>query len=309
MLASLGPPPSGPGWGVEYKWDGFRGRWLVDGSSVKVFSRNAADVTSTFPELTRIAEIVGQRRLLLDGEIVALDQLGRPSFSRLQQRWPMRKRPTRSLVEQVPVAFFAFDVLTIGNVDLTELPYVERRQALDELTLSRPRPLVIPPYWRDARPIDMLAAAAENGIEGIVSKRLDSQYHSGRSTAWIKTPVRKTCELAIVGWRPPTGSARTEMVGTLLLAGRSDDGQLVLVGQVGSGFSDAERRRLHTLLVRIAVDHAPLKNPPTNYTANWVKPQYVGEVAFREYVDGQGLRHPSWKGLRERPLGDVGMPR
>lgn len=169
MLATLGPPPSGPGWAVEYKWDGFRGRCLVDGSSVKVFSRNAADVSSTFPELSGIAAVAGHRRLLLDGEIVALDRAGRPSFSRLQQRWPMRSRPARMLLEQVPVHFFAFDLLAIGDDDLTASAYLERRQALDGLSLSRSRPLVIPPYWDDARPRDMLAAAAENGIEGIVA--------------------------------------------------------------------------------------------------------------------------------------------
>jgi bifunctional non-homologous end joining protein LigD len=154
---------------VEYKWDGFRGRCLVDGSSVKVFSRNAADVSSTFPELSGIAAVAGHRRLLLDGEIVALDRAGRPSFSRLQQRWPMRSRPARMLLEQVPVHFFAFDLLAIGDDDLTASAYLERRQALDGLSLSRSRPLVIPPYWDDARPRDMLAAAAENGIEGIVA--------------------------------------------------------------------------------------------------------------------------------------------
>lgn len=308
MLATLGPPPVGPGWAVEYKWDGFRGRCLIDGSTVKVFSRNAADVSSTFPELAGIAAVTGRRRLLLDGEIVALDQLGRPSFSRLQQRWPMRRKPSAALLEQVPVCFFAFDLLASGSQDFTDRPYVERREALSGLTLNAPRPLVIPPYWDDADPADMLAAAAENGIEGVVTKRLDSRYISGRSTAWIKSPVRLSCELAIIGWWPPSGPGRSGRIGSLLLAGRDTDGRTVLVGQVGSGFSDAERRRLHALLAKVAVTEPPVDEAPEIRGVNWVNPRYVGEVAYREYAPGRGLRHASWKGLREKLFSDVGMP-
>lgn len=172
-----------------------------------VYTRNAAEVSSTFPELTGIATATGQRRLLLHGEIVALDQLGRPPFSPLQQR-----RPSPTLLQEVPVCFFAFDVLAIDDEDLTARTYVERRQALSALPLAGSRLLVIPPYWDDADPDDMLAAAADNGIE---SKRLDSQYVSGRSTASIKSPVRLTCELAIVGWWPPTGPGRSRRIGLL----------------------------------------------------------------------------------------------
>lgn len=306
MLATLGPPPSGDGWAVEYKWDGFRGRCIIEPFAVKVFSRNAADITSTFPELAKITEVTGGQRLLLDGEIVALDQLGRPSFSRLQQRWPMRRRPTRNLLEQVPVMFFAFDLLASGNDDLTDRPYVERRQMLS--ALPQAQPLIIPPYWDDAKPVDMLAAAAENGVEGIVAKRLNSPYVSGRSSAWIKSPVRRSCELVIVGWWPPSGPARSGRVGSLLLAGRREEGQLVLVGQVGSGFSDTERRRLYSLLDGLAQDAPPVPDAPAIGGVTWVRPRYVGEVAFREYNTPGGLRHASWKGLRESRIADVGMP-
>lgn len=220
----------------------------------------------------------------------------------------MRKRPTRTLVEQVQVCFFAFDLLAIGNDDLTTSPYVVRRHTLSGLRLSRPRPLVIPPYWADASPTEMLAAAAENGIEGIVSKKLDSPYVSGRTRAWIKSPVRLSCELAIVGWWPPSGPARAERIGALLLAGRRADGQLTIVGQVGAGFSDPERRRLYALLAKLATTRPPIRHSPTIEGVHWVKPQHVGEVAFREYTPHRGLRHPSWKGLRESSIDDIGMP-
>ncbi|MFW0154257.1 DNA ligase (plasmid) [Mycobacterium sp. smrl_JER01] len=251
------------------------------------------NITSTFPELAKINEVTGGQRLLLDGEIVALDQLGRPSFSRLQQRWPMRRRPTRSLLEQVPVMFFAFDLLASGNDDLTDRPYVERRQMLS--ALPQGYPLMIPPYWDDAKPVDMLAAAAENGVEGVVAKRLNSPYVSGRSSAWIKSPVRRSCELVIVGWWPPTGPTRSGRVGSLLLAGRREDGQLVLVGQVGSGFSDTERRRLYSLLDGLAQEAPPVPDAPAIGGVTWVRPRYVGEVAFRSTTAPEDCGMPPGK--------------
>ena len=266
-------------------------------------------MSTTFPELADIAAVTGERRLLLDGEIVALDHLGRPSFTRLQQRWPMRRKPSSVLLAQVPVCFFAFDLLVLRDRDLTGCSYVERRDALSGVTLSGPRPLVIPPYWDDADPADMLAAAADNGIEGVVTKRLTSQYVSGRSAAWIKSPVRLSCELAIVGWWPPSGPARSGRVGSLLMAGRDADGCQVLVGQVGSGFSDAERRRLHALLATVPMTRPPAVGDDLSIRGvHWCEPTYVGEVAFREYIPGRGLRHASWKGLRETQFDEIGMP-
>ena len=169
--------------------------------------------------------------------------------------------------------------------------------------------LVEPPWWQGVEPLDMLATAAENRVEGIVSKHVDSKYVSGRSRQWVKTPVRNTSELVVVGWWPPGGPGRADRIGSLLLAGRQPDGNLTLVGQVGSGFSDAERRRLHAMLIKI-----PRARPPVVHNAEiargvqWVDPVHVGEAAFREYVPGRGLRHCSWKGLRQTSIDDVGMP-
>ena len=154
----------------------------------------------------------------------------------------------------------------------------------------------------------MLAAVDDNGIEDIVTETHGSQYVSGRSTSWIKSPVCRSCELAIVGWRPPAGPASSGRVGALLLAGHRADGKLVLVGQVGSGFSDVERRRLHALLAKLPRNHPPLYDSPNIDGVHWVTPRYVGEVAFREYIPGRGLRHASWKGLRGTTIDGVGMP-
>jgi len=124
----------------------------------------------------------------------------------------------------------------------------------------------------------------------------------------VKTAVRTSCELAIVGWWPPAGPARRDRIGSLLLAGRGPDGRLTLVGQVASGFSDVERRRLYALLVKIPRARPQVAHEKQIRGVHWVDPVYTGEVAFREYVPGRGLRHPSWKGLRDNAADTVGMP-
>ena len=305
MLPTLGEPPVGPGFATEFKWDGFRSAVSATASGVDVYTRNGANASSTFPELEGLRDALSGRQAILDGELVALDPSGRPSFTRLQQRWPMRRRPSAALLRSVPVRLFAFDVLALDNRDVTGLPYSQRRELLAELGAASAHPvLVVPPSWTDVEPREMFAVAREQGLEGVVAKRVDSVYVSGRSRAWIKSPVRQSCELAIVGWTERGGPGGGEQVGTLLLAGREPDGRLTVVGEVGTGFSTAERRRLHRLLVAIPRSTAAAADAAEGGW-HWVEPQYVGEVAYREYVPGRGLRHCSWKGLRQGP---VGMP-
>lgn len=305
MLATLGEPPTGTGWATEIKWDGFRAMCSTNTSGVDVYTRNGADASSTFPELQGLRDALSGRRAVLDGELVALGPSGRPSFTRLQQRWPMRKRPEAALLRSVPVKLFAFDVLALDDQDLTTMKYSERRQILEEIAGATTSPvLVVPPSWTDIEPRTLLATAREHSLEGVVAKKVESVYVSGRSRAWIKTPVRQTCHLAIVGWTERTGPGAGEQTGNLLLAGREPDGHLTVVGEVGTGFSTAERRRLHRLLVAIPRETAAAAGAPGGGW-HWVQPEYAGEVAYREYVPGRGLRHCSWKGLRDGP---VSMP-
>ena len=208
---------------------------------MRVTSRNGADITETFPELSAVSAAVGGRRMILDGEIVAVDEHGRPSFRRLQRRWPQQRRPGAQLMREVPTRFLAFDVMNIEGEDITHWPYRERRELLDTLMVVKRSPaLTVPRHWTDVAPADMLAICADQHHEGIVCKRLDSPYRSGRSRDWIKSPVRATTEAVIVGaFAGPRGE-----VGALLLAAHDETGRLVLLGQVGTGFSGAERRRL-----------------------------------------------------------------
>ncbi|MFL0242633.1 non-homologous end-joining DNA ligase [Mycobacterium sp. SMC-17] len=300
MLPTLGEPPVGPAWATEVKWDGFRSLVSLAASGVDVYTRNLVNASSTFPELDGLRDALAGRQAVLDGELVVLDPMGRPSFSRLQQRWPMRRRPSAALIRSVPVRFLAFDVLALDERDVTGLVYRQRRELLEGLGAGSAHPvLVVPPSWTDVAPSAMLAIAQEQGLEGVVAKRIDSVYVSGRSRAWIKTPIRRTCELAIVGWSQRGGPGGGGQIGNLLLAGRGSDGGLTVVGEVGTGFSAAERRRLYQMLITIGRSAAAAAAAPEDGW-NWVEPQYVGEVAYREYVPGRGLRHCSWKGLRDR---------
>ncbi|OMC51973.1 DNA ligase [Mycolicibacterium fortuitum] len=301
MLAVLGSPPRDAGWAVEWKFDGQRATVVVDGADVAVFSRSGADVTRAFPELSGVAAALGQRRAVLDGEIIAPARDGLPSFSRLQQRWPQNRRPTPELLRQVPVQLVAFDVLALDGEDVTAAPYVERRAALDALAPAdgRKAVLAVPKAWTGVSPADMLSIAAAHRMEGIVAKRLDSPYRPGRSPLWVKCPVRSTAEVAIVGYWPASAPTASTSIGALLLGGRDEAGDLVVVGRVGTGFSSTSRRHLYDLLQPIESPHPVVDRGFYDASGlRWVQPVYVGEVAYREYTPGGRLRHASWKGLR-----------
>lgn len=310
MLATLGQLPEGEGWAWEMKWDGQRAIAQVKAGSVRMFSRNGNDITATFPEVTDpLVDVLDGREAILDGEIVALDAHGRPSFGRLQRRMHVL-RPTASLRSGTPVTFYLFDVLALDGRSTTGLPYVERRARLESLGFSGPR-VQVPPFWTDVDGDRVLEVAHEHHLEGVVAKRVDSTYRPGRrSPTWIKHPLRANTEAVIVGWVDGTGGARGG-VGSLLLGAYDDDGRLVYIGHVGTGFTGAGRRALREQLMQLERATSPLAAaPPTRDTkgAHWVEPELVGDVEFREYVGGS-LRHPAWKGLRaDKSPTDVDLP-
>lgn len=300
MLATLGAAPSGAAHATEWKFDGQRATVVVEHGAVVVFTRNGMEVTRTFPELQSIAAAVGDRRMVLDGEIVALDTEGRPSFTRLQRRWPQQRRPSAELLREVPCRVMAFDVLRLDGRDTTALPYIERRELLDDVMVAKSRVLTVPAALHDVDPADALEAAALHGMEGIVVKRLDSPYRPGqRSPDWTKVPVRATCELLIAGYWCAGGPGGRSCVGSLLVAGYNPDGDLVAIGQVGTGFSATTRRRLFDQLQPIRRTTSPVANRVELSGVRFVEPCYVAEIAYREYVPGRWLRHASFKGCRE----------
>ncbi|GDY28549.1 non-homologous end-joining DNA ligase [Gandjariella thermophila] len=302
MLATAGtlpPVAEDEQWGYEFKWDGVRTLLWSSGGRIRLASRTGADVTASYPELRGVGEQLGGTEALLDGEIVALAG-GRPSFTALQRRMHVADAAqARRLSARTPVTYLAFDLLHLDGRSLLRLPYRQRRRLLEELEL-RGR------YWQTPRHYagggaEVLAASREQGLEGVVAKRLDSTYQPGRrSRDWLKVAQVTTQEVVIGGWRPGTGR-REGVLGSLLLGVPGGDGGLRYVGSVGTGFSDTDLEVLTRQLSGLARRTSPFATPvPADRArgARWVRPALVGEVVFREWTGDGRLRMPSWRGLR-----------
>jgi bifunctional non-homologous end joining protein LigD len=298
MLAAAGTLPVGGGWAFEFKYDGVRAIAYVDGGHVRLVSRNNNDVSSTYPEMQELAVLLQGRRVILDGEIVALEPGDRPSFARLAARIHVAS-PTSALLQTVPVVFYAFDLLWLDGRSLLEEPYERRRHQLLGLGLDG-RSVRTPPEFTDVDGRAVLHAAELGGLEGVVAKRLSSPYRAGRRSAdWTKVPLVRTQEVLVIGWKPGEGR-RAGTIGSLLLAVHDDDGTLRFAGHVGTGFTDLMLDQLRDLLQPLHRTTTPVSDVPREHTrhAHWVEPALVGEVAFRNWTPDGRLRHPSWRGLR-----------
>jgi bifunctional non-homologous end joining protein LigD len=301
MLAVSGQLPSDDAdWAFEIKWDGVRAILFVEGGRVRAQSRNDLDVTVSFPELADIGKFLGMTTCIIDGEIVALGEDGRPSFSRLQQRMHVanqREAKRRSLSD--PVTFVAFDLLYLEGRSLMESTYDERRAQLESLGLSGENFLTTDAF-RDVAGSDILAATVANGLEGVVAKRRTSPYRAGRrSPDWTKVKSFRTQEVVIGAWTDGRGERR-DSLGALLLGIPDEDG-LRYVGKVGTGFSAKERAALLGDLGPLATPDSPFVSdlPSANAgAAHFVRPELVGEVEFGEWTTAGRLRHPTWRGLR-----------
>ena len=314
MLATPGPVPAGPGWAFEIKFDGVRAIGYAGPAGLRLVSRNDRDISRSYPEVAGLRLPAG---VVVDGELVALDERGRPDFALLQQRMHVTA-PAPGLVASVPVQYVVFDLLHDGRDLLLELPYEQRRARLLDLELDRVG-VVVPQNFTDTPGALVMTAAREQGLEGVVAKRLTSVYQPGRrSRAWVKTPIRHTAEVIIAGWSPSTGNPN--VLGSLLLAGHADTGELVYLGDVGTGFTDAARRHLLPLLRPLQRPDSPFPaefarargwpgRPPNRGPVHWVAPVVVGEIEYRAFTRDQNFRHPSWRGLRpDRDAGDIHLP-
>jgi bifunctional non-homologous end joining protein LigD len=301
MLATSGTlPPDDERWAFEIKWDGVRTILFVEGGRVRAQSRNDLDVTAAFPELADVGKFLGMTTCILDGEVVALGEDGRPSFSRLQHRMHVanqREAKRRSTTD--PVSFVAFDLLYIDGRVITDETYDERRARLESLQLAG-ETFTTTETFRDVSGRDILDAATANGLEGVVAKRRDSPYRPGRrSPDWVKVKSFRTQEVVIGGWTEGRGE-REGSLGALLLGIPGEDG-LRYAGKVGTGFSERARSDLLADLEPLAVTSSPFDSPlPARETSNahFVRPSLVGEVAYGEWTTAGRLRHPTWRGLR-----------
>jgi bifunctional non-homologous end joining protein LigD len=303
MLATLGTLPKDDGaWAYEFKWDGIRAIGYVDGGRLQIRSRNGNDVTNSFPELRALGEQFGSQRAVVDGEIVAFDDKGRPRFQRLQPRiHAADPHKAKRLAAEQPVVYVLFDLLYLDGHSLVGLPYLERRRRLEALGLEKAAAgaWTLSPRF-DGPGADIVRASQEQGLEGVLAKRLDSPYLAGkRSPTWTKVKNILMQEVVIGGWTPGAGH-REGAFGSLLL-GVPGDGGLEYVGQVGTGFSDGVLKDLTGALETLRTDASPFTTDvPRQYrtVATWVEPRLVGEVSFSEWTADRRLRHPSWRGLR-----------
>lgn len=298
MLAVIGPlPEQDAAYGYEVKWDGVRAVAYVHRGQLRLMSRTDREITTSYPELAELAAMLGDLPAVLDGELVAYDATGRPSFRTLQDRMHVRE-PSPRLVATTPVSYHLFDVLHLAADSTLSVPYAERRSLLADLGLDGPR-VRTPPWFAGGGPA-VLAASLEQGLEGVVAKRLDSPYLPGRrSPYWQKIKNLRTQEVVIGGWRLGEGR-RAGMIGSLLLGVPAAAG-LQYVGRVGTGFTEVMLRDLLRLLSPLAADGCPFAGPmPGEHTrhARWVRPRLVGEVEYSQWTPDGMLRHPAWRGLR-----------
>ena len=317
MLATAATKPfDDPNWLFEIKWDGYRAIAFISDGSVRLVSRSQNDLSAQFPELHDLPRFVKARRAVLDGEIVALDEQGRPSFSLMQQRTgfrPGKSRlpgrdpgpPARPLLagrggEGVPVVYYAFDLIYLDGFDLRRVPLDQRKQLL-ETVIENSSVIHFSDHYPE-KGIALFEAAQQRGLEGIVAKKRSSTYDEKRSSEWLKIKITASQECVIGGYTDPEGSR--EHFGALVLGLYDKQGRLIHVGQVGTGFDERSLQEIFDRLRPLETK----KNPFFGEVAalrqvHFVRPELVAEIKFSEWTHetaegGMKLRAPVFMGLR-----------
>lgn len=283
------------GWWFEVKWDGYRAILGNDGG-IRARSRRGIDLKQPFPELESLPVPPG---VVLDGEIVAFDESGRPSFDLIQKRTGFGGAGTGA---RVAVNFVAFDVLYAGGKSLAGLSLEDRRAELETLGLASP---IITPDQTLGSGRALFEAVKQQGLEGIVGKRSGSKYSPGRrSPDWRKVSVRRQMRAVVGGWVEGDGG-RSSTFGSLLL-GLWDEGRLRFVGAVGSGFDDAALAAIRSALDSIARESSPF-TPNVRYPGrlHWVEPGLVANVEYKEWTADDHLRAPVFKGVEIAEVGSI----
>lgn len=299
MLATLASRPfSAPGWLFEPKLDGVRAIAIVTGGRVRLLSRRGLDMTPQYPSVAE--ELAGQpeQSLVLDGEIVALDERGVPSFALLQRRIGLTRAADIQHAENaVPVVYYAFDLLYAGGWDVCAAPLWQRKTLLATILVPTDHVRLLEHFEEDGE--EAFEAAVALGFEGVVAKRRDSVYEAGRrSRAWLKVKSTSEAEFVVGGYSAGAGS-RAGSFGALLL-GYYDDGRLTYAGHVGAGFDEATLASLRRRLETLRQEECPFSSQPSlNAPTVWVRPELVARVRFAQWTPDGRLRSPVFAGLRE----------
>lgn len=286
--------PEGDQWAYEIKWDGYRVEAIKHLDQVRLFSRKAKDLTTDFPEVRRALETVKATSAAIDGEIVVLDEQGRPSFQNLQRR----SRRTG------PIVYYAFDLLNLDGVDLTGLALSQRKEKLRAI-LHGSKVLFSENIQGD---LDVIIEQVQKlELEGIVAKRQDSRYLPGKSDGWFKLQLKRQQEFVIGGYRPESRTFDCVVVGVY------DKGKLKFSGKVRAGFNRFTRSKLLGSMQPFETSACPFTDLPTGKTGRWgegitaddmkemrwLKPELVAQIRFTEWTRAGNLRHATYLGLRD----------
>lgn len=283
----------GPEWIFERKLDGIRLIVVRDGDDVHLWSRNQKDHTSNYPELTDAVRAMSVTEFVADAEVVAFEG-SVTSFSRLQQRSGITD-PDAARRSGIAVWLYVFDLLIVDGEDLRSRPLRERKSILRE-RFDFDDPIRFCRHRNESGP-EVLEDACRRGWEGLIAKRADRSYRSGRSRDWLKLKCVARQEFVVVGFTDPQGDRNG--LGALVLGYNTDDGEMRSAGRVGTGFDTAERDRLRELLDERRRSDAPIADADGSSDVHWVEPELVCEVGFTEWTTAGSLRHPRYLGLRD----------
>lgn len=300
MLASLPEHNfAREGWIFEPKLDGMRAIVVIRNGDCKIYSRRALDITNQYPLLVDEISKLCSRDAIIDGEIIALNELGRPSFQHLQQRMNLLRRADIEKAEKaVPVFFFAFDLIEVDGIDLTGCKLVNRKTALKEVLGQSERVRQLTAFENDG--LAAYEVCVENGFEGIVAKSLDGLYEPGRrSPQWIKVKAQQTDEFVVGGFTRGQGG-RSPTFGALLLGSYDDDGNFVYCGSVGTGFDERLLRDMCRRMEPHRIEKNPfIKKPDEKKEVTWLRPQIVIEIKFMDWTFDNHLRAPVFLRVRD----------
>jgi bifunctional non-homologous end joining protein LigD len=289
-------PFNKPDWLWEPKLDGYRVLTFIDAGKVKLRSRRGLELAPAFPALCAELAAQGVDGMILDGELVAFDAAGKPSFNALQNRVQLKTTRDIAAAEQnAPVLLFAFDLLYFAGIDLRARPYEQRRRYLAQCLLPSPHVQLV---HAEEDGVALHAAAIASGFEGVIGKRKSSVYEAGkRSSAWLKVKPTRTADFVIGGYTSGKGSRKA--LGALLV-GYWDNGKLRYASHVGSGFDDRSLKKVQTLLEPLVTRTCPfVETPPLNGPTTWVKPELVAELSFQQWTEDGSLRAPVFLRLRD----------
>ena len=288
-----------PEWLFEIKWDGYRAVSFLQDGKVRLVSRNQNELTGEFPELNELSKLIKAKNAVLDGEVVALDEQGRASFSLMQQRTGIRKGGRRvGARRELQIVYYIFDLLYVDGFDLRRVALEQRKQVLAQI-IARSELVRYSDHFPQG--LALFEVAKQKGLEGILAKKRASHYEERRSREWLKIKVTQTVDCVVGGYTDPEGSR--QYFGSIVLGLYDEKGRLIHVGQAGTGFNQAMLKEIWQVLKELETNRSPFYGDVDAAHVHWVKPERVAEIKFTEWTHettegGMKLRAPVFLGLR-----------